>query len=346
MNLLITTQKVDNNDGVLGFFHDWIAEFAKHCEQVTVVCLFVGEHQLPGNVKVLSLGKETGENKLKYFFNFYRYIWRERSNYDAVFVHMNPEYVVLGGLFWKIMKKKIGLWYAHGSVNWILRLAEKLVDYVFTASEESFRIGSDKKNVMGHGIDLQKFIGGRKEIKECFSLVTVGRISPIKKYETIIEAVRVLKEQKRVDVKLKIIGGAIDILGQKYLEELKKVVDSQGLVEAVEFIGEVSNKDLAKYLGGDVFVHSSGTGSLDKAMLEAMAYGLIVISSNDAAKNILRDDRLLFDGSSENLVEKIKAIHGLTIDQREEISLKLRREVRVNHNLRDLIKNIYNLYEC
>lgn len=34
MRLLIITQKVDENDAILGFFHGWIAEFAKHCEQL------------------------------------------------------------------------------------------------------------------------------------------------------------------------------------------------------------------------------------------------------------------------------------------------------------------------
>jgi len=43
MKLLIVTQKVDINDDVLGFFHDWIKEFAKNCEKVTVICLGKGE---------------------------------------------------------------------------------------------------------------------------------------------------------------------------------------------------------------------------------------------------------------------------------------------------------------
>ena len=58
MKLLICTQKVDTNDDNLGFFHDWIKEFARHCEKVTVICLYKGEYGLPKNVIVKSLGKE------------------------------------------------------------------------------------------------------------------------------------------------------------------------------------------------------------------------------------------------------------------------------------------------
>ena len=32
MKLLIITQKVDSADPILGFFHQWVEEFAKHCE--------------------------------------------------------------------------------------------------------------------------------------------------------------------------------------------------------------------------------------------------------------------------------------------------------------------------
>ena len=72
MKLLILTQKVDKNDDVLGFFHGWILEFAKNYEKVTVICLYEGKHDLPENVKVLSLGKERGVSKLKYILNFYK----------------------------------------------------------------------------------------------------------------------------------------------------------------------------------------------------------------------------------------------------------------------------------
>ena len=128
--LLIITQKVDKNDSVLGFFHGWILEFAKNYEELIVICLEKGEYDLPDNVKVLSLGKEDNVSKFVYLIRFYKYILQNRKNYDNVFVHMNVEYVILGGLVWKILRKKIGLWYMHKSVTLKLRLAEKLVDII------------------------------------------------------------------------------------------------------------------------------------------------------------------------------------------------------------------------
>ena len=115
MKLLIVTQKVDENDSILGFFHGWIAEFAKHCESVIVICLEKGEHHLPQNVNVLSLGKERFEvksqkskvlKKLTYAINFFKYIWQERKNYDVVFVHMNQEYVLLAVPYGNFSEKR------------------------------------------------------------------------------------------------------------------------------------------------------------------------------------------------------------------------------------------------
>ena len=52
------TQKVDKNDAILGFFHNWLLQLSPKFERIIVVCLEKGESDLPNNVRVLSLGKE------------------------------------------------------------------------------------------------------------------------------------------------------------------------------------------------------------------------------------------------------------------------------------------------
>ena len=89
MNLLILTQKVNKNDPILGFFHQWIEEFSNRFEKVTVICLQKGEYNLPSNVKVYSLGKESGKSKIKYVKNFFNLILGLNREYDSVFIHMN-----------------------------------------------------------------------------------------------------------------------------------------------------------------------------------------------------------------------------------------------------------------
>ena len=118
MRLLITTQAVDLDDPILGFFHSWIKALSQNCASVHVICLKEGRYNLPSNVRVHSLGKEGGQSRLKYIWRFYKYIWTLRNEYDSVFVHMNQEYVLFGGKFWRFLGKRVVLWRNHkiGSV--------------------------------------------------------------------------------------------------------------------------------------------------------------------------------------------------------------------------------------
>src|SRR3990167_8826480 len=129
MRLLIFTQKVDKNDSVLGFFHTWIKEFAKRADEVIVICLYKGEVDLPENITVYSLGKEVSNSqfsifkKIKYTISLFHYLFLIRGSYDNVFVHMNQEYVLLAGLYWRLKNIPIYMWRNHPRGNIFTRLA-------------------------------------------------------------------------------------------------------------------------------------------------------------------------------------------------------------------------------
>ncbi len=348
MKLLIITQKVDQNDDVLGFFHGWIREFAKHYEKVTVIALGVGEYDLPKNVSVLSLGKEHGVSRIGYILNFYRYIWRERKNYDTVFVHMNPIYVVLGSPLWRIWSKKVGLWYTHKHVNIKLRLAEKFANIIFTASLESFRLTSKKVSVMGHGIDVEMFKPQEKNDDRVFHVVTAGRISPVKDYETLISAVELLVREN-ILLHVEIIGDAVIEEHKKYFSLLKSLVREKNLKNYVMFVGAVSNRELPQYLQrADLFVNMSHTGSLDKAVLEAMSCGVPVITSNEAFREVFGPDKemLMFRmGNVSEFAQKIKMVQSLSSIKKQEMTKRLRDVIVEKHNLKKLIHAVCHKYE-
>jgi len=268
IKILIITQKVDNKDPVLGFFHRWTEEFAKHAEYVTVIALGVGEYQLPKNVRVFSLGKERGVSRLGYIFNFYRFIWRERKNYDTVFVHMNPEYVVFGGICWRLWGKRVALWYTHKSVDLKLRAASLLTHTILTASKESFRHQSKKVHIVGHGIDTD-FFSPNDNIKRESFLLSVGRLSPIKRHDLVIEIAA------REGILLHIAGEGDE---RENLESLARRVGVN-----VVFLGALSHVQLRdEYRRAARFIHRSETGSLDKVVLEAAACGCPVDTTDPA----------------------------------------------------------------
>lgn len=272
MKLLICTQAVDQNDPVLGFFHRWIEEFAKHAEQVTVVCLRKGEYHLPRNVSVYEIGKG---NKMTRAVRFLRLVFKLRSEYDHVFVHMNPEYVVLGGWYWRLCGKKIALWYMHKSVNIKLRIAAYVADIIFTGSKESFRLPSAKLHVVGHGIDMDVFYPDASVVREGWAL-SLGRLTKSKRHDLAIDIAH------RDGVELRIVGDGPERTALELYAHTKGA--------RVQFLGGISHVQLGDiYRRAGYFIHTSETGSLDKVVLEALACGL-PIHTNDPALKFLEHE--------------------------------------------------------
>ncbi len=336
MKLLIVTQKVDSGDQLLGFFIDWIKRFADKFDLVTVICLQKGDFDLPDNVRVKSLGKDRGQGKARQLFNFYYLI--STLDYDAVLVHMNPIWMVLGGPVWRLMGKHIFLWYTHKAVTWKLRIAEIFTQKIFTASKESFRLPSRKVIVTGHGINTELFKpAGHHGSGHKLRILSVGRISPVKNYETLIEAAKILKDGG-MDFSVTMAGEPALAKDKDYLLKLKYAVNILGLGDEFNFVGKVDFKNLPElYQSHDLFVHLSKTGSVDKTLLEAMACGMKVLSSNDSARAFLPGRYLFDENDPKELAEKIKEASKIPVDP------SLREYIVVHHNLDRLIGKLSDI---
>lgn len=353
MKLLIVTQKVNKGDSILGFFHRWIIEFAKHCELVTVICLEEGLHELPLNVKVFSLKKERSASSYgwsfgcdaQYILSFYRYLWRERKNYDAVFVHMNPIYVVLGGIIWKILGKKTSLWYTHKNVDLKLRVSEKLVDQIFTASKESFTLVSKKILVTGHGIDVLQYADTpRSKVmgQEPIIILCVGRITPIKRAHVLVEAANLLKKQWGKRFEIRLIGSPVTESDKLYKETVQSLILKYGLESEVRFIGDISPEIMPeRYANADATVNLAPTGGVDKVVLESMAAGVPVFVVNETFRGYLgaHADALMFtEGDAGGLAAKLMKL--FAGDNAEQIGTDLQRVVREKADVGMLIRTI------
>ena len=80
-----------------------------------------------------------------------------RGEVDAVLAHMGPVFAVAAAPIARLAGLPTFLWYAHGHVSPMLRLAHALVDGVGTSTPEGFRIASPKVTITGQGIDLERF---------------------------------------------------------------------------------------------------------------------------------------------------------------------------------------------
>ena len=325
MKLLITTQAVDRDDPILGFFHRWIEEFAGQCEQVTVICLREGNHALPANVRVQVLG---GGGKIGRAFTFLRLSWGLRKEYDRVLVHMNPEYIVLAGAFWRLSGKRVALWYTHKSVTFKLRIATLFASVVLSASKESFRLGTKKLHVLGHGIDMERFVCPPHAKGAELRILTAGRISKTKNIHLILDAVEVLRV-RGVSLVLTVAGAPGAGTDAAYAEDLYRRAGN-----TVLFVGPKQQQEVAALLcNSDVFINLSDTGSLDKAVLEALASGVPAVSSNEAFKQILTPYGLFVTNDRQAVAEAL--MRARTVD-----ITRLTADIRAGHSLSALIPAI------
>jgi len=340
MKLLIVTQTIDSNDPVLGFFVRWVEEFAKQCEEVTVICLKlgrsdspkvknVGKSDLPTNVRVFSLGKESTKStapsfarrcvaRTLYTFRFLSLVWKLRHNYDTVFVHMNPEYIVLAGKLWRIMGKHISLWYTHKKVDMKLRIAVLFANVVFTASPESFRLKTKKLKIMGHGIDMELFAlrpqsQGAPSARPAtqaripLHIITTGRISQTKRIMEMLVALELLSKRGQ-SFTFTLVGAPATDADIKYEKRVRDTVAKSSYANSVNFVGAMAHKDIPALLAkNNIFLNLSTTGSMDKAVLEAIATGMSVVTTNVAFRDLLSPAPGLFitEATPENIMNAL-----------------------------------------
>lgn len=328
MKLLIITQKVDVNDDILGFFHHWLEKFSQKFEKITVICLQKGKYQLPSNVNVLSLGKETRQFRLKYIWRFYKYIFGHWNEYGAVFVHMNPIYIVLGGLFWRLGQKKIILWYNYPRGYLTAKISYYLANNICYTSFLSFFSKYSKGQIMPAGIDTDKFKRINDIRKEKNSILYLGRISPVKNIDILIEAAKILSG-KNIDFKLNIVGGFIG-----GLEKYKKI----------KFHPPVPNYLTPEiYNQNEIFVNLTDTGSFDKTVLEAMACENVVLVSNISFGDLIPPDLIFKEKNAQDLAEKLVFTLSLSDEEKQKYGKMLRQKAVENHNLDKLIKDIEDI---
>ncbi len=306
MRLLILTQAVDKNDPVLGFMHDWLTQFAKKFDSVLVICLKAGNFDLPKNVTVYSLGKESSTSKAGYILKLFKYLFLISGSYDRVFVHMNEEYVLLAGLYWKIKNIPVYLWRNHPKGSFLTRVAVFLSTGVFCTSKDSFTARYKKTTVMPAGINTDLFKPIPGAVRKKYSICMIGRISPIKHVDMGVEAVELLV-QNGFQVSFAVIGSP----GEKnmsYFEKIKDFVTENNLTNTVAFLPAVIQDKLPEiYSSFDICLNLTDSGSFDKTIVEAASCGAMPLVSNSSLSNLLPMECLTLN-NKENIADSIKKL--------------------------------------
>jgi len=348
MRLLVITQKVDQEDDVLGFFVGWIRALSKEADFVDVICLSKGKYELPQNVRVRSLGKEKGDHKFIRAIKFYYYAFSSLYKAGGVFVHMVPEYVRAIYPLNFFFRKPIVMWYAHIKVSKTAKWAINHVNYVLTPSKESFEFDSPKVISTGHGINPDIFKPDSSVTKKSESVLSLSRISKVKRIETLIEAIKILVYEKdKTNINVDIYGKPARIEDVQYLEDLKNLVAKYKLEKNVFWAGAVANVDAPDvYRKHSVFVRMQGGGGFGKTELEAMSVGIPAILPTEVYKKDLgeyAEDLFFVENDAETLADRIERVLNWSEEKKIKYATLARQIVVEKHNAKNVANKIVSL---
>ena len=148
--------------------------------------------------------------------------------------------------------------------------------------------------------------------------------------------------QSKRDSNLTIVGPTITADDEKYSAELRAYIKENAVEDSVTIAPAVDPDGVVAYLRrARVFVHTSTTGSLDKAILEALAAGVPVITTSEGSRAL---PLATWQVSSVNEMHThVAAI--LESGGHAELS-DIRNHVLERHSLEALIPNILGHYEA
>lgn len=345
MNLLMFNLAVDDKHVTLAFGLRWIEALAARFEHIDVVTMTVGHHQLPGNVTVWSVGRERGYPEWLRALRFYWLVWRilRQRRIDVVFTHMIPVFAVL---FWPVgvlTGLKNVLWYAHGATPRMLKLAHRLVDRVVSSTPQGFRLSSDKVSFIGQGIDSVRYQTVPRITGTGFHLLTVGRLAPSKGLDLLVSALADWRPD--TDWHLTIVGDGTSESEHRYAQTLRHQAQDALGSNRVTFTGRLDPDAIVPLLGkSEVFINLSSTGSLDKAMVEAMASGCLVVSSNDAFCAIAVAEgfpECAIEHSPQSLRVVLDCLSNMSASERQALGERQAEIARRDHTLDGLIQRLY-----
>jgi len=347
MNLLIINYIMDPKSQVLSWQTKVAYSLGNSFEKVVVLTherKNILDSEIPPNIEIVLFPLFFLRAPMrwfggKYLLNFWVLYLNWKYKFDRCFIHMNFEWAIYFAPAFKLFNIPVIIWYAHGSVSKELIRAHKFATRIVSSTIEGFRIPSNKLSLIGQSIDLDQFelLPAKQECSN--NLIYVGRISKRKNLDKIIDVLNlIVNKERKKSIKLLIIGDIITEEDRKYKEELLEQIVSLKLQSNIVFKGTLQQDEIIE-LYRDVFVHISfsSTGSLDKTLVESLALGCPVLTSNDAMVAILDKE---YHIKLDDVFHAARSVNRIFENQLDLDRSKLRSLVVNKHDYVNFIKNL------
>lgn len=252
-----------------------------------------------------------------------------RGGRVAVLAHMCPIYAVLSAPLARPLRVPVLLWYAHWHTTPTLRVAERLATAVVTTDRRSFPLRSEKVVPVGQAIDVDRFACRERQSGSLTEAIALGRYSPAKGYEQMIQAVVQVE-----NTRLRVYGPTLTAEEVEHKRKLREIVSTLELQERVHLNDAVERANVPRLMAeSDVLLNNMRGGTSDKVVYEAGASCVPAIASNPVFDNVLPAEWMFPREDTAALAARLRAFAELDDGARAALGRALRERVLAGHTV-------------
>jgi glycosyltransferase involved in cell wall biosynthesis len=327
--LVFITQQVDPAHPALAATVRKVAALAARVDELVVLADGVVPAALPSNVRARTFRASSRAGRGVRFEVALAAELRPRPL--AVVAHMCPIYAVLAAPLVRPLRIPLALWFTHWKASRTLALAERVSTHVLSVDRRTFPLPSRKVTAIGHGIDVDEFTCRARREHDGLDAVVVGRTSPAKGIDVVVDAVRLARERGAA-VSLDGVGPSLSDEERRYRSQLARRIDG---ADGVRLLDPVPRDEVPALLErADVLVNNMREGATDKAVYEAGASCVPVLASNRAFDSLLEGLELDFPREdAAALADRLARLASLPAAERTRIGHVLRERVVAGHSV-------------
>lgn len=326
--LVVATQRIDPAHPALAATIPKLEALSRRVEEVVVLCDTAVPAAVPEGVRVRTFA--AGSQPIR-GARFSAALGREVAcGRVPVLAHMIPLYAILAAPLTRPLGSRLLLWYTHWNATRELRLATLLATDLLSVDLESFPFASSKLHAIGHGIDVARFTVPRSQ-GGILRVAALGRMSPMKRYPTLLRAVRRAIDEG-VALELEIRGPALTDEERTHRRAVERLVGELGLEGAAVVGDPVPWEDVPATLARtDVLVNLAEAA--DKIVYEAGAAGSVVLASSPAFAALLPPELRFERDDAVSLADRIVEVAARDEADRASLAGEIRRRVVAAHSV-------------
>jgi glycosyltransferase involved in cell wall biosynthesis len=283
VKVLFVCASIDVNNAVVGDTLDRAEALSKHklVTSLVIVALRGTGQKTVGGLKVFGVGSDS-RSRVGTLVSFITTITKAvvAEKPDIFYLYMCP---ILSPLLWLhrcLFGIKVVQWFGHAVYTLPTRVALRwFSDLWFNSNESMATFKAKHIRFVGQGVKAEQFFYDSTAEKK-FDIVTVGRITPVKKIEKMVEVLKTCRDKLGFLYTLNICGDSFVERDKEYQDRVKALVKEYDLQKQVIFSGMISRREVPNVLRSSRVFLFLIPGGVGKASLESLACGLPVVASS------------------------------------------------------------------